>query len=212
MTTPAEAVAFVNAAKPALEHFFEALREHRVQQEAYRRQLSDLVSSLEQDFQLRGQWSSNANWHYGQLVRFREMLDRPRSTALGVSRLGEATEVLAQAEATDDWLGIIAGAVLQVGKQALSYRYGAKKPVLMGVRTVMSLPVVDVIWDGRNHALHWEETSPRPPVVKLLDALRRATGYPVEDTRNNSELILRVLEWGTEEDASDELRTLVTLP
>ncbi|MEW8288804.1 MAG: hypothetical protein AB2697_22725 [Candidatus Thiodiazotropha endolucinida] len=60
----------------------------------------------------------------------------------------------------------LAGAVLQIGKQSLSLRH-SEKPNLSGARTIGTQNIVEVIWEGRNHSMHWDEGAPRERVRNM---------------------------------------------
>lgn len=64
--------------------------------------------------------------------------------------------------ATGDLLiGIAAGAMLQIAKQALSIGYGRRDYAPKG-REVSGACIRDLIWHGRNQAMHYEETRLEP--------------------------------------------------
>lgn len=58
---------------------------------------------------------------------------------------------------------VLSGSVLQFGKQGISLVHGGLSSSPAG-RPVESQFLRDVIWQGRNHALHWEEGTPHLPV------------------------------------------------
>jgi hypothetical protein len=80
-------------------------------------------------------------------------------------------ELLARMGATKDSLGVLAGSILQLGKQVLSFHFGTKPPNIAGARTIGSQSIVEAIWEGRNHALHWEEGTGRSPIQNMLSSL-----------------------------------------
>ena len=69
-------------------------------------------------------------------------------------------------------INIVAGTILQIGKQAISIRHGASRTdcALEG-RPISSSCVRDLIWLGRNQAMHYEDTQPGSSWVKLFNSL-----------------------------------------
>jgi len=80
--------------------------------------------------------------------------------------------------ATGDLLiGIAGGAILQIAKQALSIGYGQRTRAPEG-RQVSCTCVRDLIWHGRNQAMHYEETRLEPELNssgKLIKGRDRST-------------------------------------
>jgi hypothetical protein len=104
---------------------------------------------------------------------------------------------------TDESMSSLAGAVLQIGKQALSIRH-AGKPNLPTAKTIGTQNIIEVIWEGRNHAMHWDEGSPRQRVRDMLNTLANDLGITIEEGKNNCLSILGVLGWKkTDDDISD---------
>src|SRR5258708_19061647 len=60
--------------------------------------------------------------------------------------------------------------LLQYGKQGISYVHQELSNCPPG-RMVGTQPLRDVIWQGRNHGLHWEVGQPHPPVQRCFDRL-----------------------------------------
>lgn len=67
---------------------------------------------------------------------------------------------------------LVAGAVLQIGKQALSMVHGHRVKAPAG-RTIGSQHLRDIVWFARNQAIHWEERKEnsewRPCFEKLAE-------------------------------------------
>ncbi|MBS3755252.1 MAG: hypothetical protein KGY56_06085 [Desulfobacterales bacterium] len=102
----------------------------------------------------------------------------------------------------------LAGAVLQIGKQALSIRHTGK-PNLPAARKIGTQNIVEVVWEGRNHAMHWDEGSPREPVSNMLNVLETDLNITIEVGKNNCLSILGALEWKKPEDVISDLKALV---
>ena len=104
----------------------------------------------------------------------------------------------------------MAGAVLQIPKQALALKYKAKLP-LMDSRQIGSLDIEQVILEGRNHAVHWEDNQPHPPVKKMLETLGRENGLEIAIGKNNSPTIIYAFGWKTAIDVINDLDKLIGL-
>jgi hypothetical protein len=64
----------------------------------------------------------------------------------------------------------LSGTVLQFAKQGLSLAHGQKASIPDG-REIHGVALKEIVWEGRNHALHWEEQNPRPAIVNCLSQL-----------------------------------------
>ena len=120
-------------------------------------------------------------------------------------RLYHALERL---ESTVESMASLAGAVLQIPKQALALKYKAKLP-FMDSRLVGSLGIEQVIWEGRNHAVHWEDNQPHTPIKKMLETLGRENGLEIAIGKNNSPTIIYALGWKTADDVINYLAKLI---
>jgi hypothetical protein len=107
-------------------------------------------------------------------------------------------------------IGIIAGAILQVAKQALSYRWGSKGAIAVtGARKVFSQPITEVIWEGRNHAMHWEDGTGRKAVKKMMATLEADSGWSLPSGENHSSVLLDALNWHGADAVINDLISLV---
>jgi hypothetical protein len=64
----------------------------------------------------------------------------------------------------------LSAALLQIAKQALSQTHGNLNAVPPG-RNVSGVSLRDLVWQGRNQALHWEDGNPRQPVIDCFSLL-----------------------------------------
>ena len=130
-------------------------------------------------FMYRDQWSPNANYYYAQY------LDKK------------------QQEARIESMSFLAGALLQLARQILSMHPGEGKPNISGARNIAGISIVDVIWAGRNHAMHWEEGKLRQKEVfeKLL--IKREPG------KNYCLFVLGALGWKSSDDMIVDLKELI---
>jgi hypothetical protein len=73
--------------------------------------------------------------------------------------------------------GAIAGTLLQYGKQGISIVHGGLKAPPLQVaplgRLILGEPLKNVIWQGRNQALHWEEGNFKKPVIDCFEKLKQ---------------------------------------
>lgn len=69
----------------------------------------------------------------------------------------------------------LAGAILQIAKQGISLVHGGLSVAPPG-RSIGSLAVRDVIWQGRNQSMHYEEGKYKPPLISLFSTLESEQG------------------------------------
>ncbi len=80
-----------------------------------------------------------------------------------------ATE--AKVEARSFSVAALSGNLLQYAKQGLSLRYGKNRDGCPVGRVLAGLPAHEIMWQGRNQAMHWEEGNPHLPVVRCFEQL-----------------------------------------
>lgn len=68
-------------------------------------------------------------------------------------------------------LSALAGTALQYAKQGISVVHSGLASCPSG-RSIGSVALKDLIWQGRNQASHWEEGNLRPPVVLCFETLK----------------------------------------
>jgi hypothetical protein len=94
-------------------------------------------------------------------------------------------------------LGVLAGAILQMARQGISWRWGGYDqakgcPRVRDIRNNPALPIAKVVFAGRNQALHFEEEAMRKePTQDVLDAL----GLLHAPEKNLARDFLAILEW-----------------
>lgn len=210
--TPAEALAFVSETEYALSQLFETL----VQRKAALAEIGEEIRRLDDTKELlhgifvdRDQWSHNANWHYAQLMeRTRFLEDKRQDLTSDIGRRRQLQNLLAKFGATEQAMAVLAGSVLQLAKQTLSFRFGAKSNLPPG-QLVGTQPQTEVIWEGRNHALHWEEGRKGTPAHTMLLKLEADGLANITFGENNSLAILDALEWNSAADVVSSLNQLV---
>lgn len=214
--TPAQGLAFVRESRFSLEKFYEVIVVRRQALKRISQQIEDLVRKEEDEhkwFMDWGQWEDNTNHVFGQYMRRVEQMTAQRNALQAGNTRKEALDaLLAEAGATENSIGISAGAVLQVAKQALSYRYGAKSSIPnAGVRTFGTQNVIELVWEGRNHAMHWEEVRPTGSYQRMLSTLQVDGLLTVRAGENHAVDLLDILEWRTAQALIHDLELLVQL-
>lgn len=103
----------------------------------------------------------------------------------------------------------LSGALLQIGKQAISIVHGQLSIAPAG-RLVGTQSLKTVIWQGRNQALHWESGAFHPPVDECFHQLGPDFGAPFSQykKRNMAFEIVRVLGWASVEAVRNDLESL----
>lgn len=205
-----QAEEFIENSRHAIEHLFAALSEYNRVLDKAQTTVEEIERSkkvLSDLFMYRDQWSPNANHHYAQYVRRMQELEKQTAEAQedDTKRLEKA---LFSIGATVESMSGLAGSVLQIAKQALSIRH-AGKPNLPKARTVGTQNIVEVVWEGRNHAMHWDEGAPRDRVKNMLDRLATDLNITIEVGKNNCLSILGALGWKAPEDVNSDLKALV---
>jgi len=210
MSTKEQAEEFIENSRPAIEHLFGALGEYNKVLERAQITVEEIESSkqlLSDLFMYRDQWSPNANHHYAQYMMRMEELEKQK-VAAQEDDAEKLEKALFNIGSTIESMSGLAGAVLQIGKQALSIRH-AGKPNLAAARTIGTQNIVEVVWEGRNHAMHWDEGAPRAGVRNMLSALAADLNITIEVCKNNCLSILGALEWKKAEDVLSDLKALV---
>ena len=107
----------------------------------------------------------------------------------------EAEEILAFIVANTGSLSIIAGAVLQIAKQGISFKYKSLSACPYG-RAVGKETLKNIIWQGRNQAMHFEEGKYKKSVVGCFKNLKIDFGdrFSLSD-KNLAYDVLMLLGW-----------------
>lgn len=96
----------------------------------------------------------------------------------------------------------LSGSVLQYAKQGLALQFGPQRTDCPVGREVGRLPMHEIIWHGRNQALHWEEGEFRAPTTNCFEhlAVNVDAQFAEYKTRSMAYELLLLLEWRTLED------------
>lgn len=65
----------------------------------------------------------------------------------------------------------LSGSLLQYAKQGISMRWGPQKAGVPAGRDIHGLDLVELIWHGRNQAIHWEHGESNQITHAVLSAL-----------------------------------------
>ena len=199
---------FLENSRHAIEHLFDALDDYnsayiKAQQTVEEIERSEqMLSDL---FMYQDQWSLNANHYHAQYVERMKDLNKWQQEAK--KDFDQRLEIaLESVGATVESMSCLAGAVLQIAKQVLSLRHSGKPEI--SARNIGSQSIIDVIWEGRNHAMHWGDGEPRPKVKDMLNALSLDIGISIDLGKNNSPAILDALCWKSSDDMIADLKEL----
>lgn len=202
---------FIGNCRHAFDHIFTAIDAYNKILASAQKDVEEIERSMDMLsdlFMYRDQWSINANHHYVQYMERMKALDkRKQETTQDISARLEGA--LASIGATVDSMSSLAGTILQIAKQVLSLRHGPSKPRIGTARNIGSQSIVDVIWEGRNHAMHWDEGTPKPRVQAMLDLLKADFGVNIVIGSNNSLSILGILKWSSTDSVVKDLMLLI---
>ncbi|OOY49060.1 hypothetical protein BOV94_12615 [Solemya velum gill symbiont] len=213
--SPEQSVEFIDSSRHAFEHLFTAIDGYIDAIASARRNLADIERDEEVFTHLfvdRDQWSADANHLHAQYCEKMKVLalEKSESNKSKEERLSNALESIG---ATIDSMSVLAGAVLQIAKQIISLRHGRKKPIIDKAKMIGSQNIVEIIWEGRNHAAHWEENEPRnEAVTTMLTTLSEELGLDIHYGKNNSPTILEALNWHSADHVIGDLVQLVQQP
>lgn len=103
----------------------------------------------------------------------------------------------------------MAGSLLQYAKQGISIAHGGLEACPAG-RLIGRQPLKQLVWQGRNQALHWEDGNPHLPVKRCFDMLaadfdQLFTGY---SARNLAFEVVRLLGWESYDAFARDLQSL----
>jgi|AntRauMinimDraft_4_1070384.scaffolds.fasta_scaffold00043_58 hypothetical protein len=103
----------------------------------------------------------------------------------------------------------MSGSLLQYAKQGISITHGELAACPEG-RPIGRQLLKQVIWQGRNQALHWEDGNPHPPVRRCFDMLAADFGqaFAGYTAQNLAFEVVRLLGWESYEVFSRDLRSL----
>ena len=201
---------FIENSRHALNHLFDAIGEYYNVLVASQKDVEEIENSqkaLSDLFLYRDQWSVNANYHYAQYMERMSHLNTQKQEATNDLDI-RLNNALSSIGATVDSMSSLAGSVLQIAKQVLSLRHEGK-PNIPASRTIGTQSIIEVIWEGRNHAMHWDEGAPRARVQNMLNALHTDLGLTIVVGNNNCLSILGALGWNSTDSVIRDLNALI---
>lgn len=102
-------------------------------------------------------------------------------------------------------------ALLQIAKQGISLVHGSLSNAPDG-RDLAGIPLKKVIWQARNQAIHYEETSFRQPVLDVFSILEQVHGpefsLSAHQGQSRAKQIITLLGWTDYANYEADLRTL----
>lgn len=118
----------------------------------------------------------------------------------------EATKAALEAHALS--IDSMAGSLLQYAKQGIALRFGKNRNGCSDGRTVAGMPLHEVIWQGRNQAMHWEEGHFNAPVERCFAQLSREADASFEAFHDRSMAydLVRLLGWQSFEDFENDMK------
>lgn len=114
-------------------------------------------------------------------------------------------DVRQRLEARTFAVGGLAGALLQLGKQAISLVHGGLGTCPAG-RQIGAQDLSTVIWQARNQALHWEDGRLREPVLACFRQLEADFGgkFATPLATNLAFEVVETLGWHTSDDVDGD--------
>lgn len=105
----------------------------------------------------------------------------------------------------------LSGNLLQYAKQGLAIQFGKKREGCPEGRSVNGLPLHEIIWQGRNQALHWEEGDFHSPTQKCFEFLAANVDRKFAEYKNRSMAydVVCLLGWRTPEDLMRDMSLFV---
>ncbi|MFD3274459.1 hypothetical protein ACE3MS_30660 [Paenibacillus dendritiformis] len=103
----------------------------------------------------------------------------------------------------------VAQALLQIAKQGISSEHGKNKNncstnLLDAGKMIINkfnVPILDIIWEGRNQSIHYEESNPFPPVRQCFNSLLQNSDdkcqalLGFDQGQNKAYEIVKILDW-----------------
>lgn len=106
----------------------------------------------------------------------------------------------------------LAGAVLQIAKQGISVVHGGPATAPTG-RTVGTLFIRDIIWQGRNQSMHYEEGNFKKALIDMFARLETEQGHQFDlaahPKQNMAKQVLDLLGWSSYSNYKQDMQALV---
>lgn len=122
----------------------------------------------------------------------------------------ETDTAIQQVVAHEFSISALSSSLLQFGKQGISLHFGKKRVGCPDGRILDGMPLHELIWQGRNQALHWEDGSFHPSVEVCFQTLAKTD--PVFSQYKHRSLayeIVKLLGWKSFDNFSRDLILLI---
>ncbi|HEY8996174.1 MAG TPA: hypothetical protein VIM71_16025 [Lacunisphaera sp.] len=143
--------------------------------------------------------------HFAEHARFAEAFQKSREKYVQMRMVQEDRFEKIQSTA------ILCGALLQLAKQGLASVHGSKANIPIG-RVIGGTNLRNVIWEGRNQTMHFEEFPGKPynpSVTACFQALEAGYGAKFAlGAKNLSVEIIDLLDWRTLQKYENDMSSL----
>jgi hypothetical protein len=141
---------------------------------------------------------------FGRMARAQESMEQIRADVSKLKEIVAAHEVSVQS---------ICGSILQIAKQGISHVHGARSKAPEG-RAIGSLVLRDIIWQGRNQSIHYEDKRFDAPVVNCFSALEREQGEQFSLGKhvgqNRAKQVIALLGWASYDSYEADMTELLS--
>lgn len=121
----------------------------------------------------------------------------------------DSKEIAQKLNSLGESMNILAGAVLQIAKQGISVVYRELSNCPSG-RTIGNESLKNIIWQGRNQAMHFEEGKYSPPVIACFQNLEKIYGPRFQLAGKNLAFsVVGILGWTTYVKYEKDMQELV---
>lgn len=172
-------------------------------------QLKKLTAKFNVRYQsfLANEFHPAANHYHAQMAKAYEDIAQPKKELES-----EIKDVSESIDAKSASIAALSGAILQIAKQCISLRYG-KPPNAPDGDDIGGVLIKDIIWEGRNQSIHYENPKEiSDNVVALfakLDAIRNdGKSWDARSQTNFAFEIVTFLGWRTYGDFATHLKSL----
>lgn len=163
-----------------------------------------------------------------EVAEFMERLERQRqdlaiaetvTTSAQPDELARVARQQLKLEATrqalrtfDNSANILAGSILQIVQQGMSRVHGSIRTYPNKGRNVAGVSLCDLVWQGRNQAMHYETTATRADwsvVFSVLDAIQPDTFSLTPPYESRAKAIFDLLGWQSYSVYEEDLKSLL---
>ena len=125
-------------------------------------------------------------------------------------KASEAEDATQKLDAHKLSIAALAGSLLQFGKQGIALQYGKERKGCPHGRMIADLSLHEVIWQGRNQAIHWEEGSFGNPVEICFGQLANYANPVFNEykNRNMAYEVVGLLGWISFNEFAEDLKLL----